>query len=404
MVKYYEEKDMVVLSQIEEVAKVLKQYKIDSPSIYMGNAGISLFYYYYYKLTNEVEYYNLAIDSLSKALNTLIIVHSKNYSFGYGTSGILWVLYFFEKEGFFEKDEIIHFELFDKHLGNAMDKEIKESNFFFMKGATGIGSYFYRRLLNDININKEYLNNFIANLEIIMDSDKTPLGNLHSTRLNNLKQSKESLEFGLSNGVPGIIMLLSKLYYLDISKEKIKTILNRIVKFILSQQLDFTHSNSYFPVRFFDGEDVESTIRWWCGDLSIGIALYNYAIAFNDKEIKNLSIEIFSNSAKRKQLKAEGIFDAGIFRGTCGVVALYNRMHINTGIDLFKESADYWMNETIKMSKFEDGFAGYKAWRSKSHGYVNSIGLLDGVAGIGLTMISHLDKSLIDWDESILLS
>lgn len=69
----------------------------------------------------------------------------------------------------------------------------------------------------------------------------------------------------------------------------------------------------------------------------------------------------------------------------------------------FKDVANYWFNETLKMSKFEDGLAGYKVWHTED-GYVNQMGILEGIAGIGLALLSYYYDMEPTWDECLLLS
>ena len=55
------------------------------------------------------------------------------------------------------------------------------------------------------------------------------------------------------------------------------------------------------------------------------------------------------------------------------------------------------------MARFEDGLAGYKAWQGEN-GWMNQHGILEGIAGIGLVLLSHLSNEEPSWDRSFLLS
>ena len=65
-------------------------------------------------------------------------------------------------------------------------------------------------------------------------------------------------------------------------------------------------------------------------------------------------------------------------------------------------AADYWMEQTLNHSRFDDGLAGYKSFEADQ--WTNSDSLLTGVAGIGLVMISCLSKDRQTWDELFLVS
>ena len=80
-------------------------------------------------------------------------------------------------------------------------------------------------------------------------------------------------------------------------------------------------------------------------------------------------------------------------------------MYNYTQRDEFKQAALYWFDQTLKMAKFEDGLAGYKTWRSIEYGgWQNDYGLLTGIAGIGLALISAVSDIEPAWDECLLLS
>ena len=59
------------------------------------------------------------------------------------------------------------------------------------------------------------------------------------------------------------------------------------------------------------------------------------------------------------------------------------------------------------MATFEDGLAGYKTYMSTDpqHGEWHSVpGLLEGVSGIGLSLIAAVAEFEPVWDEALLLS
>ena len=69
-----------------------------------------------------------------------------------------------------------------------------------------------------------------------------------------------------------------------------------------------------------------------------------------------------------------------------------------------KDAAAYWINQTLCMARFEDGLAGYKTWQGDKRGFQNEYGLLEGIAGIGLALLSFLSDEDPTWDECLLLS
>jgi hypothetical protein len=115
-----------------------------------------------------------------------------------------------------------------------------------------------------------------------------------------------------------------------------------------------------------------------------------------------LEVLLFA-AEKRRNLQENYVMDAGLCHGTAGIGHIFYRMWRNTRMLEFKNAADYWMNETLKMAKFEDGLTGYKTWHGKS-GWINSYGLLEGIAGIGLALLTYYYEIEPTWDECLLLS
>lgn len=81
-------------------------------------------------------------------------------------------------------------------------------------------------------------------------------------------------------------------------------------------------------------------------------------------------------------------------------------MYHYTGIETFKETAKHWIDLTLGMAFKPDGLAGYKVWRNikNRQSWINDAGLLEVIAGIGLTLISTISDIEPKWDECLLLS
>ncbi|MBO9636253.1 MAG: hypothetical protein J7578_24335, partial [Chitinophagaceae bacterium] len=64
----------------------------------------------------------------------------------------------------------------------------------------------------------------------------------------------------------------------------------------------------------------------------------------------------------------------------------------------------YWIGHSLSLSGFDDGIAGYKSFFGEK-GYLRSYGLLEGVIGIGLCMMSSIgEKENSEWDKVWLIS
>ena len=55
------------------------------------------------------------------------------------------------------------------------------------------------------------------------------------------------------------------------------------------------------------------------------------------------------------------------------------------------------------MSVYNDGYAGFKQWEGNSEEWSPKTSLLEGIAGIGLSIIDYLSEEPNTWDKCILL-
>ena len=107
-------------------------------------------------------------------------------------------------------------------------------------------------------------------------------------------------------------------------------------------------------------------------------------------------------ATKRRDLQDNFVQDAGLCHGTAGIGHIFYRMWWNTRMPEFKAAADYWFEQTLKMARFPDGLAGFKAWHSEKYGgWVKDYGLLEGVSGIGLALLTYYYEIEPAWDECL---
>lgn len=146
-----------------------------------------------------------------------------------------------------------------------------------------------------------------------------------------------------------------------------------------------------------------SRLAWCYGDLGAAIAFWQAGNTLGEQRWKTEALHILQHASKRIDLHANQVVDAGICHGTAGIAHIFNRFYRETKQIFLKDAADYWINETLKMATQKDGLCGYKAWQGEE-GWVAQQGLLEGIAGIGLVLISYLSTEDAAWDKAFLLS
>ena len=346
-------------------------------------------------------------DVIRGLINSFIINMQKVakegvFSFGDGLMGYGWLLTLLMKT----IDMDIEAGLFLKKLDRcARDYSIgclKKNNYDFLHGAIGAGVYMIER------IDK---NDTLSSLEIIvrlLKESSVPTNTGISWSSPALSGKCNSFDLGLAHGIPGIIAFLSMLMRLELKRfNNAQDLIRGSVDFILSNENPNPQLFGFFPhqVSPGNGKPSKSRLAWCYGDLGIAVALWLAGETLFDSSLKEKAIDICLKTTERKCYKETRIIDAGICHGSSGVAHIYNRMYYYTDLKEFKDAANFWIEKTIEIGCFDDGIAGFKTWNSPDYGgWQAEYGLLDGVAGIGLALSSHLSEKEPTWDRFLLLS
>lgn len=369
--------------------------------LYDGDFGILLFLAYYANYSKNEHYEEIYDNYLDKCLEKFS--NGQFYpTFCSGVSGILYSLFHLNEQKLMEIDiEEAHIEYKD-YLANRMLIDINNGNYDFMHNSLGIGFYFlkskdnsahhYLRLLIDILDKKSIKDNNTAKWTSILNME-----------------NKMGYNICMSHGISSIVVFLSRVIKDDLYNEKTVTLLNQSVNYILSQEIDKNKYGSYFPSTSIENKNeiTKSRLAWCYGDLGVASAIWQAGKVMNNQQWMNKAIDAFKYAVTRTDLESNFVRDAGICHGTAGIAQLFKRMYIETGIEDFKTANEYWIRETIKMAKFEDGAAGYKAYHGTSdEQWSVEYAFLEGIAGIGLSLMSYLSDNTEDsaWDEILLLS
>lgn len=386
--------------KIEDIYKIISDNCLGNNSIGLasGNSGLILFLFYYYKLTQNPKAFDQANELLEKTFD--IVSKDKIYpSLCDGIAGFGWLVEHLNQNEFIECDTDAVLVGVDEYVYQSLLTDFSNSNGYdLLHGAIGKGLYLLKR--NDVDILRlEKMTNLILKLSESPYNDKLRWTSLHH------QTGQPISNLSLSHGIASIINFYSRLYKKEIAKENSKKILDDSISYLM--QFECTNNLSVFP-NYITLDNVRpnaSRLAWCYGDLGIGISLWQASQTLKSKELEDKSIEIFLHSEKRHDLKKNFVVDAGLCHGTAGIAHIFNRMYRNTGVQQFNDAAGFWFGETLKMAKYNDGFAGYKVWRTPEYGGLqNDYGFLEGIAGVGLALISAVSDIEPKWDECLLIS
>jgi lantibiotic modifying enzyme len=366
-----------------------------------GKIGVALFYFYYAKLTNDDKFADLGVELISNVFDEI------NKEFTYhthagGLAGIGWTVEHLAQNDFIDTDTDEILEDLDPYLHKTMIYDIQHENYDFLHGAVGNGVYFLSRMTNEKS--KEYLKEFIDEMDKISHKDEDGARKWLSTL--NIEEKTKGYNLSLSHGIASIIAFLGKVLETGIYNEKVSLLLNGAVQYLLKYRLDRKKFFSNFPSWISETEPLSQSRLAWCyGDLGIGISLWQAAQSAKNKEWEKIAVDTLLDSTARKDLKENTVIDAGLCHGAAGIMHIYNRAYHYTGSEAFKDITRYWAEQTLALAKFDDGYAGYKAWHTEKYGgWVQEAGLLEGIAGIGLAFISLIADIEPKWDRSLFIS
>lgn len=373
-----------------------------SLGLFSGTFGEIYFLFQYSHIDNKYkEKASILLDDyLEKRLNN----YNLHYSYSNGLAGVGVGLYLLAEQGHIE----LPYDFFDEiyiYLRNMMNSQIEINRYDFLHGAIGMGFYFLKRYKYDP------AKSVIPLYELIDFLEKSMIYNPGSDTVKWIKSQSEletiSSEdnISLSHGISSIVIFLSRVLQYKIGDdEKNSLMLRRSIKYITSQQIDHNIYNSYFPsasLNFRQGEKRDSRLAWCYGDLGIAYALWYAGQQLNDKLLIKFVEEILIFNAKRTSYDSTWIIDAPICHGSAGVAQMFFRMHKNMQIPEFYKAYEYWTQRTLTYNSHKEGLAGYKTFYAGNSTWYNNTNLLEGIAGIGLSLIT---PEYSDWDELFLLS
>jgi len=397
--------------KLEEIANLLSAQPSSADiSLTGGDAGRALFLLYYYKFSENEIYLDKAIELIDDLLVT-ITQFDCDPSFAGGLAGVGWLLQHAVDNKFLDADAQHLLGKMDTALYQWMMTEIERGNYDYLYGATGVALYFLRKAA----IDEQYttgLANFVNTLEAqaIAEQEmvKWKAFMLHEG-MYGPNACGDTYNLGLSHGIPSIIAFLVKASRQAALAAQCHHLIEKSCRFLQHHMRPPEKYGSYFGYLLNgDGEQTPASRLAWCyGDLGVCTTLWQAGEALQQENIKAAALEIARFNAPKRDLAAGYVQDACFCHGASGIAHIYHKMYQHTGELLFSEAAAFWYEKTLAMATFEDGLAGYKTFTGTdpSNGEWHNVpGLLEGVSGIGLSLISAVAGFEPAWDEALLLS
>ena len=382
----------VLLDQISQSIIKSEHFNI---GINSGEAGKLLFISSLFEYNNHEELLDFIIKRSYKVTEKGCLGVKMDLSISTGLCGLLYVLRYLISKGYLPKERFASSNI-DKYMYDVMLVYCKQKKYDFLSGAMGIALYFFN--------NKEYsiVNGFFDML--IKDFERDNDDRIFF--INEKYNSKSVVNLGFAHGLSGILAFISLAKKEDNLFERYYDVSLGLAKYLLSLKIE--NRKSLFPPVIFWGEKNEpmsSRLSWCYGDLSIGYSLFLFSTAFKERQYQEISLKILLDATKRTNLEKEGINDACLCHGTSGIAHIYNRIYQMTSIEEFKKASDYWFDQTSKMVFTLNETAGFSFFLTEDEKKIISpYAFLNGISGVGLSILSGMTPISPSWDRLLLLS
>jgi lantibiotic modifying enzyme len=368
-----------------------------------GTAGIALFLAYLqtsgFAATRE-----LALDCLVPAVGALSTQPMTASLYG-GFTGIAWAVQHLDTL-FGNSSDDVGCDI-DLALEAYLGRSPWPHDYDLISGLVGLGVYCLERA-----------NSPLAGrcLELIVDrlselAEPSGQGLRWHTRPNLLPPQQRrnypqgNYNLGLAHGVPGIIALLGRIYAAGISREKTGRLLEGAVYWLLQQRLPHDDQSSFFSVHVPGARPEICRLAWCYGDAGVAAALFRAARSVGEKSWEREALTIAHRAAARDGQSC-GVVDACFCHGSSGLAHIFNRLYQATHDEVFAAAARYWIERTLQFCNPGDSPAGYRVKSVDSRGNIGlqaRYGILEGIAGIGLSLLAATSAVEPCWDRIFLL-
>lgn len=392
-----------VLKLIEHIDDFLLSTQSKSSDLMYGSVGIAKYYACRYHQSKNDFFADHCRLLIEKVINENAEIPLTDWSYGTGVMGIIWGI-----------GHLIENGIIDGQINDVIDNDLYNNAFIFSNKSLQIGNYDYLHsglgavlLLHHLDIaqRKKYCEDIISDLErlSIKESNSQSIFWYKSPVITNHGNSLKAIDMGLAHGLPSVIVSLSSLSSIGADTEKCKQLVESCFSWMISKKENVIKERFYFPIsidgasKSFNPDD----LRWCYSDLGIAMSFYLSGTNLKLNHIKELGLEMALSSAQRSNTFKMN--ESHLCHGTAGVAHMFNRFFNYTGMPIFQEASVYWFEQTLKNfnPKLSSGFL---SWQGSNYGWVEQAGLLEGVAGIGLAMISAISDVEPKWDRCLLLS
>lgn len=373
---------------------IMEKCSYESSLGFMKGLGGPIVFMHYYDEHFKSDFFRDAIAEQFDRFHSLLIDNSiRSLSLCEGLAGFLWTNNLLSQLGLVDLNSFNHLNKYENYCKADLLRKLQDGNLDYLYGASIIfNSHFNNSLHRD------------ALIDILsMHVKKSGFGfNYIQTSVDKLERPSDYVDLGIAHGASGLIICLCK-YYISTLNPKVKQLLEDLIEVYFFANSKNSSGKSFFPYGISTKGEIsfDSRLAWCTGDLAVTVALINFNRIFNNKQVHNLTSDLIRACLKRRNNGETGVVDGGFCHGSAGILHIFGRLYNEFNLPELQEASQFWLKDLLKKGNNNNGFAGYQSYQKD--GYTNSLDVISGVSGIGLSIIAAISDVDPVWDKCFLL-
>ena len=382
----------LVLNKMSSLYDFFHSVSPSSLGIFNGKMGLVNFFLNHHLVFEEENSFQKVEDLVEEVISSLSSGDFGKHgaSFAEGMAGIGYLLSVLDKKKVLNQDLDNTLQAIDEYLFDEAYSLVHDDNLDYLYGALGIVFYFQDRLPNPKV--KNYLNSYIQ-----LIADRAIQDEFGIRFPSKTKDGKVFINFSLSHGLTGILLILIQVYKKGLQLPLIQDIVVGGIQYMLNfrGKVNFSEGNyGYFPFAFLPELNTSSfgeRLGWCYGDLNQTILLYRANEIFENPAYKKLGDLVGTQTLMRQDVESTGIKDFYFCHGTAGLAQFYKTLYDISGLKSYYQGHEYWLEQTLlylyenpELDNFSEDF-------------------LEGLGGVSLMLLSFISEKDLSWPQAILL-
>jgi lantibiotic modifying enzyme len=211
---------------------------------------------------------------------------------------------------------------------------------------------------------------------------------------------------GLAHGIPGVISFLSRLVSRRIEPERAYKLLEDSLRWLVTQRRPPGEVAQFPEMLAEEGTRISYRLAWCYSDLGIAFAILDAGRNAGVREWLELGRDVALTAALRHEASAASM-DSCVCHGRAGQAHLLNRLYQRLREPQLAEASAATFSKLLASRSPGAGICGFPTWTAAGNKSANlwpyNAGLLNGVAGVGLALLSATSTVEPLWDRMLLI-